>query len=200
MEDSSKNALPAPAPSSQEAQEREIVRAAQRGDRAAFEAIVQRYQSCIFGYLRARLIQRSDAEDLMQEVFLRFYLGRARFDTSALVRPWLIGIARNLLREYLRSNDRRRKKETAWTELCLEIEQTVAGGDARYDDAMQHLPACLEGLGRTAREAIDLHYAANLRLADIAERLRRSAGAVKLLLFRARQALRYCLEGKASRA
>ena len=111
-------------------------------------------------------------EDLCQEVFLRCYTANARFDSPSLVRPWLIGIARNLLRERVRRLKRRR--EVAWTELCLELETWHPPDDQRHDDAVRMLPNCLDSLGQTAREALDLHYRSSLRLAAIADRLHRS--------------------------
>lgn len=176
----------------------QLLGAVQQGDRAAFATIVERYQGKIYGYLRARLLQSSDADDLTQEVFLRCYTSRARFDTSGMVGPWLIGIARNLLREHARKT--RRRREVAWTELCLELDELVSDDSERYDDLLGQLPGCLETLGPSARQAIDLRYHAKLRLAEIGERLRRSEGAAKLLMFRARQALRYCLEQRSGRA
>ena len=173
--------------------EQALIERALNGDRAAFEEIVSRHQGAIYGYLRARLLQPNDAEDLTQEVFLRFYLARARFDSSNLVRPWLLGIARNLLKEHLRRIKRR--KEVGWTEMCLELEEMI-GSDGSDDDVVAHLPGCLDSLGPSAREAVDLKYRSNLRLSAIGERLRRSEGAVKLLMFRARQALKHCLDSK----
>jgi RNA polymerase sigma-70 factor (ECF subfamily) len=172
----------------------ELVAAAQRGDRAAFAALIERYQGLIYGYLRARVSQASDAEDLAQEVFLRSYSARARFDSSAMVGPWLIGIARNLLREHARKT--RRRREVAWTEICLQLEEQAARQQEQYDEILAHLPACLESLGPSARQAIDLYYRGKLRLAEIGAQLRRSEGAAKVLMFRARQALKQCLEGR----
>ena len=91
-----------------------LIEQLRQGDRSAFEIVIERNQRSVYGYLRARLQQTSDADDMMQEVFLRFYLSQARFDSSALIRPWLLGIARNLLREHVR--DVKRRKEVAWTE------------------------------------------------------------------------------------
>ena len=175
-------------------QEQALIERAQRGDRAAFEEIVERHQGAVFGYLRARLLQPTDAEDLTQEVFLRCYQGWARFDTASLIRPWLIGIARNLLREHSRKVKRR--KEVAWTELCLELEEMLPPDERTYEDVISLLPSCLESLGDSAKQALNLRYSAKLRLADIGEKLKRSEGAVKLLMFRARQALKNCLDGK----
>jgi RNA polymerase sigma-70 factor (ECF subfamily) len=170
-----------------------LVEQLRRGDRKAFALVIDRYQGLIYGYLRARLQQTSDADDMTQEVFLRFYLSKARFDSTALIRPWLIGIARNLLREHVR--DLKRRKEVAWTELCLELE-SVLPPDALWTDSdslIHHLPDCLSELGPSARQAVDLHYRSQRKVTDIAQDLHRSEGAVKLLMHRARQALKDCL-------
>jgi RNA polymerase sigma-70 factor (ECF subfamily) len=178
--------------------DKSVIERAIKGDQDAFEAIVTAHQGPVYGYLRARLFQPNDAEDMTQEVFLRFYLTRARFDSSNLVRPWLLGIARNLLKEHARKL--RRRKEVAWTELCLELDDMLRpgfeAGDGLYEDVLVHLPGCIESLGPSAREAIDLRYRANLKLATIGKKLHRSEGAIKLLMFRARQALKHCLDVK----
>jgi RNA polymerase sigma-70 factor (ECF subfamily) len=184
---------PSPARSADDAV---LLAAAQRGDHAAFTAIIDRHARLVHGYLRARLARPADADDLGQEVFLRVYTARAvpREGTGVAMRPWLIGIARNVLREHARTT--RRRRETAWTELCLDIEDIAGAGrdDGRFDDVMGKLPRCLEALGPSARQAIDLYYHEDLRMQEIATRFKRSEGAVKLLVHRARQAVRRCLE------
>lgn len=177
-------------------EEAQLVAAAQRGDRSAFSLLVQKHQRTVFGFLRARLLEAADAEDLCQEVFLRCYLGREKLERATTVGAWLTGIARNILREHVRQMSRR--KEVAWTELCLELDQLTKVHDGHEADAMTHLPKCLDSLGQSAREAIDLRYRAQLRMEEIGRRLKRSEGAVKLLVHRARQALRNCLERKLS--
>ncbi len=176
-----------------------LIEQLRRGDRTAFALVIERNQRSVYGYLRARLQQASDADDMTQEVFLRFYLSQARFDSTALVRPWLLGIARNLLREHVR--DVKRRKEVAWTELCLELE-SVLPPDALWsdaDDVIRYLPKCLEELGPSARQAVDLHYRSQRKLAEIGHELHRSEGAVKLLMHRARQALKDCLHLNSTR-
>jgi RNA polymerase sigma-70 factor (ECF subfamily) len=173
-------------------EEAQLVLAAQHGDRNAFSLLVQRHQRTVFGFLRARLMEAADAEDLCQEVFLRCYLGREKLERATTVGAWLTGIARNILREHVRKMSRRR--EVAWTELCLELDQLTKAHHGHEHDAMLHLPKCLDALGQSAREAIDLRYRNQLRMEEIGRRLKRSEGAVKLLVHRARQALRNCLE------
>lgn len=172
-----------------------LLTAAQRGDQEAFAALVDRHRPAVFGYLRARVLQPADAEDLSQEAFLRCYLHLADLEPTPSLRPWLLGVARNVLREFVRKHRRRRQKETAWTELCLELDETAApaADEPAYQDQMEQLPNCMAALGESARRAIELRYTAQLGVDEIGNRLRRSAGAAKLLMFRARQALKRCL-------
>jgi len=180
------------------ATDQELHERLKRNDRSAFEAIVQKYQRGVFAYLRSRVFCTSDAEDLTQEVFLRFYQGRERFDGANMIRPWLMGIARNLLKEHIRKS--RRRKEVAWTELCLELDELVqshaSDSQDTHEDTLKSLPECLDGLGQSARQAIHLRYSSGFSLLDIGRQLKRSEGAIKLLMFRARQALKYCLDSK----
>lgn len=190
-------AEPPPRADERAQRDRQMLLAAQRGSREAFVTLVESYQGAVFGYLRSRLLEPADAEDLCQEVFLRCFTGKARYDVSAAVRPWLVGVARNVLREHIRAVTRR--QEVAWTELCLELETMMEGDDGLYDDVLGHLPACFDALGQSARQALELHYRDQYKLTEIGERLRRSLGAVKLLMYRARQALKRCLDGRVAR-
>ncbi|QGJ71559.1 RNA polymerase ECF-type sigma factor [Planctomycetales bacterium 10988] len=171
--------------------DQELLQQVRNGDRSAFEILINRHQSAIYGYFCARLAHFDDAEDLTQEVFLRCYQGLDRFEGDQGLRPWLFGIAKNLLREHARKVSRR--KEVAWTELCLELDELHASSDAMYEDLLTYLPRCMESLGPSAKTALQLHYGAKKKLNEIAEQLRRSEGAVKLLMYRARQALKQCL-------
>lgn len=172
-----------------------LVAAAQRGDKAAFSQIVEQNQRAIYGYFCARMVEATDAEDLCQEVFMRCYQGREKFARAVALRPWLIGIARNLLREHVRRKQRRR--EVMWTEICLELDE-LTQTEEQTDVALAHLPVCVESLGKSAREALNMKYHAKLKLQEIGKRLCRSEGAIKLLMFRARQALKHCLDRKLS--
>lgn len=158
---------------------------------ADFSAVYAENYALVYGYMRARIFQSHDVEDLCQEVFLRVFRMLKRYDESVPIRFWLLGIARNVLREYVRRVSRR--KEVAWAELCLDLEETVEA-ESPYDDILPLLPICTLRLTESAREAIRLQYMAGLGLQTVAERLNRSLGAVKVLLHRARQFLRRCIQ------
>lgn len=171
-----------------------LIQALQSNDREALGAFVQRQQSFVFGYLRSRLADPTDADDLCQEVFLRCLAGKVRFRGDVPVRPWLLGVARNVLREHIRRS--RRRKEVEWTELCLELDALSQEDQSDYRQVHDWLNSCISTLGQSAHDALKMHYYARLKMARIAEKMRRSEGAVKLLVFRARQALKDCVNRK----
>lgn len=169
----------------------ELVEAVRQGSADAFAQLLRKYQRLVFGYLHARRPPQADVDDLCQEVFVRCYLCREQFPTSVPVGAWLLGIARNVLRECLRLQTRRR--EISWTDVCLELDELTPYAVPELE-VLSYLPRCLESLGPTARQAIDAYYAAGRSVQAIAQQMRRSEGAVKLLLHRSRQALKHCLE------
>lgn len=171
-----------------------LIEAMQRNDREAFGTFIQRQQGFVFGYLRSRLADPTDADDLCQEVFLRCLDGKVRFRGDVPVRPWLLGVARNVLREHIRRS--RRRKEVEWTELCLELDSLTQDDPSDYRTVHAWLNTCIDSLGQSAHDALKMHYFARLKMAQIAEKMRRSEGAVKLLVFRARQALKECVTRK----
>jgi RNA polymerase sigma-70 factor, ECF subfamily len=165
-------------------------------EQAAFAQVYTQHHGWVFGYLRARLLDSNDADDLCQEVFMRAFAGRGRFDKTADIRPWLLGISRNVLREHIRKNQRR--KEVAWTELCLELEEMI-GQDGQYEDVLATLPLCMSNLGESAGQALRWHYFAGNKIEEIAQRLGRTLGAVKVLMVRARQSLKRCFQERLHR-
>ena len=102
-----------------------------------------------------------------------------------------MGICRNVLREHVRSVGKQRK--VAWPELCLELEGMI-DEDGIYDDVLHLVPVCLSGLGESSGKALHWHYMESLKVDQIASRMDRTVGAVKVLMVRARQALKRCIK------
>src|SRR3712207_202293 len=73
-----------------------------RGQHAAFETLVQRYESRLLAFCRHMLGSREDAEDVLQEVFAAAYNAMLRDERDINVRPWLYRIARNRCLNHLR--------------------------------------------------------------------------------------------------
>src|SRR5437588_12447421 len=79
----------------------------QRDDPSAFAELVKRYWTQVFGQAYRRLRDRQEAEDLVQEVFLRLYRHRKRYQPRAKFATWLFHIAQNVFRNAVRSRRRR---------------------------------------------------------------------------------------------
>ena len=72
-----------------------LVRRCLRGEAAAVQALVERFQAEVFGLCVRLLHHRQDAEDVTQEVFLRIFRSLRRWDSSRPLRPWIMGITVN---------------------------------------------------------------------------------------------------------
>ncbi len=85
-----------------------VLRKAQRGDERAFSIIVRAYQVPVYNYV-LRLVgnDRSLAEDLTQEVFLRVYQGLPRFSLRSKFTTWLFQVTKNRVLDELRATERR---------------------------------------------------------------------------------------------
>src|SRR5215831_19940684 len=77
-----------------------------KGDQNAFDELVARYWSRVFGHLYRRLGDRQEAEDLTQDVFLRLYRYRLRYRPRAKFITWLFFITQNVARNAVRSRRR----------------------------------------------------------------------------------------------
>ena len=143
-------------------------------------AAIQSHGSCVAGYLRARLTDPDIAARLTHEVFLRFAGQRHRAGDVASTRRDLLQTARVLLERHA----------DEWTSLCLELEPDVT--DATIDRTAS-VTTAMQSLEPAEREAIVLAYGAGSTGPQIGERMRRSEGAVRQLLFRARQKLQEAL-------
>jgi len=84
-----------------------VLRKAQRGDERAFSIIVRAYQIPVYNYVLRMVGDRSLAEDLTQEVFLRVFQGLPRFSHGSKFTTWLFQVTKNRVLDELRATERR---------------------------------------------------------------------------------------------
>ena len=84
-----------------------LLRYRDRGDAAAFELLVHRYERPLYNYLLRYLHSASLAEDVFQSTFLRVYEASASYSGERPLRPWLYSIATHLAIDALRKEGRR---------------------------------------------------------------------------------------------
>jgi RNA polymerase sigma-70 factor (ECF subfamily) len=155
------------------------------GDEVAFRVLYRRHTPALYQLvLRVLGGNQPDAEDVVQEVWVRAVERLGRFRWESTLRTWLTGIALNLCRGLFRKKDRN------WLDVNdnLDLTQVAPADDERID-----LEAALTALPPGYRAVVVLHDVAGLTHAEIGERLEISANTSKSQLFRGRRMLRTLL-------
>ena len=169
------------------------------GDAASFEVLLRRYRLPLVSYFCRMVRDRGMAEDLAQEVFLRVYKSRERYQPDARFTTWLYRIATNLALNAIRD----RRDEVSGTtsddddfpilERFVDPQPTVEQQLVKRDRE-RLIRQAVEGLPENQRAAVILHKYQEVDYRQIAAILSVSESAVKSLLFRAYEALRLRLE------
>lgn len=160
----------------------------------SFDEVFEAEFAPLRGYLYRRL-GSSIAEDLAAEAFAIAYRRWNDFDQSRPVRPWLYGIAANLVRHHWRK-ERRMLRAYARTGLDPAVQEDDLGTERLDAEARRRvLAAALAKLRPVEREILLLHAWAELSDAEIAEALSLPLGTVKSRLHRARERMRNQLGG-----
>ena len=174
--------------------DRELVRRAQKDDKAAFEELVKRHQSRVFAVAGGILRNREDVEDIGQQVFLKAYFSLKRFDQRAAFSTWLYKITVNECWDLLRKSKVR----------PLVFEAEFSDEQARQYDGMeekadgvpdvsermalrQEVEELMECLEERDRMMLVMKEVQGFSVEEIAEILDINGNTVKVRLFRARQ-------------
>jgi RNA polymerase sigma-70 factor (ECF subfamily) len=164
--------------------DRGLVEALRVGDSQAPRRLIERYQGVVFGLCFRMLGHRQDAEDVMQETFVRALRGIAGFESERPLRPWLLGIAANRCRTALA----RRARRPVVVEPAEE-RADLRAGLADPDDLAGELERALARLRPDYRMVFTLFHEQNLAYEEISHALGRPVGTVKTWLHRARAEL-----------
>jgi len=162
----------------------------------AFSAVFDRHFAVIHRYL-ARRVGKGRADDLAAQTFVVAFDRRGTFSAAAAsARPWLFGIATNVLRNELRSERRMlaaiaRLGPAGSGDLVDEVERTLARADAAEDAA--RVAGALARLDSDQRDVLLLHAWGELSNQEIADALIIPAGTVRSRLARARATLQRTL-------
>jgi RNA polymerase sigma factor (sigma-70 family) len=167
--------------------------AASVADPDQFGVIFDRYHDTILGYV-ARRIGSPAAPDVTADVFVRAFRLRARFDTSReSARPWLYGIATNIIGDHLRSLRRRNRLHLACQGL-VDRQEVDSSEDmtARVSAALARddINRALGRLSSGDRNALLLYAVEQLSYSEVAEALGIPVGTVRSRIFRARGVMR----------
>ncbi len=163
------------------------------GQPEAMTGLFERHHRPLYGFLLRMTGHPAAAEDLVQEAFLRVLRHAATFDARSPFRPWLYRIARNLLADHHSRRGREPLAPLEAEELHDEGADPHAHAEARQDHA--RLETALARLSFEQRELLLLSRDPDLSYTELAALYGCSAGALKVRVHRALQALRAQFHG-----
>src|SRR5262245_1190881 len=170
--------------------ERELVERCRRGDDAAFQDLVERYKNLVFGLIARTIQDRSRAEDVAQDVFLRVHRGLPYFRGEARLSTWIYRIAANVCAQAPPPATISLDDDKA------SARKADASADRRFGDLelRDRLEKAIARLPAHYRLLVAAHYLDGMKYEDLADALKLPMGTVKTQLHRAKQQLRRLLE------
>ena len=163
------------------------------GDLDAFSGIVRRHQGWLRAYLRARLRDWNEADDLAQEVFLTAFRRIQQFRGEGLFEAWLKTIAKNHLRNHLRK--RREDYVGGGEELGNLMDHTTHAIEIS-GPSLEALAECMRRIEGPSRSLLNERYVEGRSVRDMAAGSGRGYSALTMQLHRLREVLAECVRRK----
>ncbi len=185
----------------QRAEDDELIRAAQRGDRSAFDSLVRRYDRSVLRLALHMLTNEEDAQDVHQEAFIKAYRHLSNFRFECSFYTWLYRIVTNLCLDQLRRRKSRREDPATVTDaageemdLMANVQDDRAGADPGRELERKTQSAAIQDalaeLTPRERMVFELKHYQGLKLRTIGEMLSTTEETAKNTLFRATRKLR----------
>ena len=185
----------------QRAEDDELIRAAQRGERAAFDSLVRRYDRSVLRLALHMLGNEQDAQDVHQEAFIKAYRHLSNFRFECSFYTWLYRIVTNLCLDQLRRRKSRREDpgtilDSSGDELDLmaSVRDERAGANPARElerkNMSEAIQRALDDLTPRERTVFELKHYQGLKLRAIGEMLSTTEETAKNTLFRATRKLR----------
>jgi RNA polymerase sigma-70 factor, ECF subfamily len=167
-----------------------VLRKAQRGDERAFTLIVRTYEQPVFNYVLRLVGDRTLAEDLTQEVFLRVFQGLPGFSLRCRFTTWLFQVTKNRVLDELRANERRPRLTVVLDDLP---QLEVLDAPVEQVEAMDAVWRAVEDLNVDLKMALLLRDVVGLSYTEIADSLEITLATVKWRIYKARDEVQLAL-------
>ncbi len=181
-------------------EEQEAIRRVLDGERDAYAFLVERYSGPLYRYLVRMVDRPDDAEDLLQEAFLRAYLALASYDPAYRFSTWLFRIATNLALNRIRAAGRvvslealREDPDAPPVVLADHREEGRPEARVERSELAEVIRECLNLLPPAYRLVVTLRHVAELSYTEIADCANLPVNTVRSRLHRGRERLGECL-------
>lgn len=182
----------------------EVVRLIKQRDAETLKRVFDEVNPYLLGIIYNNRIYGEQAEDILQNAWLTFFENIDKFREQSQLKVFIAGIVFNKIREHRRSLKRHIYEEDA--EKIVE-QSFLEDGHWRHQfdtpeklmhskQFVSHLEECMEGLSESQREAFSMREILGEKTEDICNILNISVSNLGVLLFRAKDKLRQCIEGR----
>ena len=176
----------------------ELMKAIQQSNYSAYTELYNRYKTPLYSYLY-RLIPRHIADELLQEIFIKVLQKNDSFRFESKVKTWIWIITKNTVRDYWRSLDH--KMTHSFDQLIDEDGNEHFASPLNSQEELflnkvtvTQLETCINELPLDQKEIVLLHTQAELSHQEISDLTQSSIGAIKSVLFRAKEKLSECFK------
>ncbi len=169
---------------------------AQSGDRGALDELLEAVQEPLYRYIFRLVGERTLAEDILQEVFIRIYRKLGWLREPELFRPWAYRIASREAFKHLKRE--RRWVEQIRDESTLETIPAQSSAESYAPELIERLPQLIERVSPASRAVLILHYLHEMPLAEVAAVLGLAQGTVKSRLAYGLESLRSAIREEGS--
>ena len=175
-----------------ETNESALIARCQKGDRLAFEELIRRYMDKVYYLAYSVVKNHQDADDILQESFIRVYKSIKKFKERERFYPWLYRIVVNQAKSYLKKREQsfHYSSEERMVESAEVDERDIPVDILEEKELRQKINKAIDSLPPQQRLAIRLFEVEGLSMKETAEVLNCRVGTVKSHLHRARWALR----------
>ncbi len=169
----------------------EIATLVQNGNTAMFGVLVERFESKLIRYSRKFLFDYTDAEDLVQEIFIKAFVNIRSFDISRAFSPWLYRIAHN---EFINAIKKKGREPISFfdpdTLFPHPVDPNFADTEIKENELKEMMDKCLNKLDLKYREILILYFYEEMNYQEMAEILHIPVSTVGIRLMRGKTTIK----------
>lgn len=173
-------------------QDQDLIKKIAQGDKKAFTLLLEKYEDLVFGVSMKMIKDRVKAEDMTQETWMKVIKFSASYSPVGSVKSWILQINRNLIIDHFRE-----QKKWSDSEDIESIEVSDESLDASElidsEEKRSRFQKAFAGLDEREKMVLTMVIVEELSYSEIAQKLSLSVGAIKTIMFRAKQNLKEIL-------
>ena len=160
---------------------------------AMVDELVRENHARLRAFIFSRTREYETTDEVAQEVFLVVLKQIDTYDRSQPAWPWILGIARNKLREFWRERAKRTGDSLEALIATEELRREEEGIAQALEGELEAMESCMESLSPESRRLVTMTYTGGLTSTQVAEQLGRQAGAIRVALHKIRERLSLCI-------